>query len=550
MPSSKFTGEIVTKTVFISLALILFLNLTVYSQVTQAWLQSYNGPGNSSDGAGGMALDTAGNIYVTGNSNAAGNNADFVTIKYNPSGIVQWIQRYDYTGTADIANLIVVDKSGNVYVSGYSSGSNIDFATIKYNSSGVQQWVHRYNGTGNGDDYPTAMAIDSTGEVYVTGYSVGTGGNFDYVTIKYTASTSTPVWIKKYIGAANGIDQPYAITVDNSGNVYVTGGSIGTGSSSDYLTVKYNSSGLQQWEQRFNGSGNDYDNANSIAVDNSGNVFVTGSSKGTGTDGDCVTIKYNNSGTTQWIQRYNGFANLGDYGLKLITDNAGNVFVAGSTTWAGPGTDYLVIKYNDAGVQQWTQRYNGPANGDDFPRDIALDKFGNVYITGSSIGASNDIETVKYNSSGVQQWEVRYNGPANFIDISKSLVVDKSTNVYIAGDSYVSANNINIIVIKYSQPIGINTVSTEVPAVFSLQQNYPNPFNPSTNIQFDMLKGDYVSVKIYDMLGKEVENLVSEYKSAGSYVINYDAGKLQSGIYFYTMQTKDFKATKKMILVK
>lgn len=538
------------KTILTSLVLLLVLSTMGYSQVSQAWLQRYNGPGNGSDGAQSLALDTAGNIYVTGYSNAASNNTDYVTVKYNPAGIVQWIQRYDY-GASDIAQAIVVDKPGNVYVTGYSyDGASPDFATIKYNSSGVQQWVHRYNGTGNGADYPTAMTIDTAGEIYVTGYSIGTGGNFDYVTIKFTSSSSTPLWIKKYIGAANSTDQPYGITVDNSGNVYVTGGSIGAGTGFDYLTIKYNSLGLQQWEQRYNGPGNDYDASSSVAVDNSGNVYVAGSSVGSGTDRDCATIKYNSSGLMQWIQRYNGFANLGDYGGKLILDNTGNVYVSGSTTWAGPGTDYLTIKYSSAGVQEWMQRYNGPQNGDDFPTSMAVDKYGSVYVTGSSIGASNDIETIKYNSSGVQQWEQRYNGTANFIDLAKSIAVDKSGNVYITGYSDFVANNSDIITIKYTQPVGINTISSIVPSEFSLGQNYPNPFNPATNIQFDMLKGDFVTVKIFDVLGKEIENLIDEYKPAGSYMISYDAGQLKSGVYFYRMETKDFTETKKMILVK
>jgi uncharacterized delta-60 repeat protein len=538
------------KTIFTSLVLFFLLNTMAYSQVSQAWLQRYNGPGNSSDGAQSLALDTAGNIYVTGSSSAAPNNTDYVTIKYNPAGIVQWIQRYDF-GSSDIAQAVVVDKPGNVYVTGYSSsGANIDFATVKYNSSGVQQWVHRYNGTGNGADYPTAMTIDTAGEIYVTGYSIGTGGNFDYATIKFTPSNSVPIWIKKYIGASNSTDQPYDIAVDNSGNVYVTGGSIGTGSGRDYLTIKYNSSGLQQWEQRYNGPGNDYDESFSVSVDNSGNVYVLGNSVGSGTGRDCVTIKYNSSGLMQWIQRYNGFANQGDYGSELSLDNAGNVYVCGSTTWNGPGTDYLTIKYSSAGVQEWTQRYNGPQNGDEFSTSMDVDKYGSVYITGSSFGASNDIETIKYNSSGVQQWEQRYNGTANFIDLATSIAVDKSGNVYITGYSDFVVNNSDLITIKYTQPVGINTISSIVPSEFALGQNYPNPFNPATNIQFDMLKGDFVTVKIYDMLGKEIENLIDEYKPAGSYMISYDAGKLNSGVYFYRMETKNFTATKKMILVK
>lgn len=542
--------KIVMKTLLTSLAVILFFNVTGYSQVTQAWLQRYNGPGNGFDAASSLVLDTAGNIYVIGTSSGFTSGKDITTIKYNPAGTVQWLQRYD-AGSDDEGDKIAVDKAGNVYVTGNSSnGTNYDYVTIKYNSMGVQQWLHRYNGPGNGDDYPTAMMVDTAGEVYVTGYSVGVGGNFDYLTLKYPSSGSLPLWNKRYNGTGSGTDQAYSVAVDNSGNVYVTGVSYGSGTGNDYYTIKYNSFGIFLWEQRYNGTGNGNDYAQKIILDDAGNVYVTGFSAGSGSGNDCVTIKYNNSGVIQWTQRYNAPANSNDYGSYMALDAVNNLYVAGNSTGIGTSDDNILIKYSSGGIQQWVQRYNGPQNGDEFTTSMTIDKFGNIYVTGSSIGASNDFVTIKYNSAGILQWEQRYNGPGNFIDVSNSIAVDKTGNVYIAGDSYGSGNNDDFVTIKYTQPVGINTISNEVPSKYLLSQNYPNPFNPATNIRFDMKKGDFVSIKVFDMLGKEIENLVSEYKDAGSYEINFDASKLQSGVYFYKMETLNFIETKKMILVK
>ena len=154
------------------------------------------------------------------------------------------VARYNGPGNAgDTAWAVAVDASGNVYVTGASvgSGTGKDYATIKYNSSGIQQWVARYNGPGNSDDVATAIAVDGSGNVYVTGYSTGSSSGFDYATIKYNSS-GTQQWVDRYNGPGNGNDEivsPGAIAIDGSGNAYVTGESTNLNGDYDYATIKY-----------------------------------------------------------------------------------------------------------------------------------------------------------------------------------------------------------------------------------------------------------------------------------------------------------------------
>ena len=89
-----------------------------------------------------------------------------------------------------------------------------------------------------------------------------------------------------------------------------------------------------------------------------------------------------------------------------------------------------------------------------------------------------------------------------------------------------------------------------IPQQFKLSQNYPNPFNPSTRISFSIPRSGFVTLKVYDMLGSEVQTIVSEQLSAGEYVSEFDGVKLSSGTYFYRIQVGDFVETKKMILIK
>ena len=96
----------------------------------------------------------------------------------------------------------------------------------------------------------------------------------------------------------------------------------------------------------------------------------------------------------------------------------------------------------------------------------------------------------------------------------------------------------------------VGSTSLTFPKVYSLSQNYPNPFNPSTIIKYDVAKESFVSLKIYDMLGREVKTLVNEDKPAGSYEIKFNASNLSSGIYFYRIKAGEFVQSKKMILLK
>jgi len=153
---------------------------------TQAWIAYYNGPGNAVDQAKAIAVDNSGNVYVTGRSNGGpSTDFDYATVKYNSAGQQEWAARYNGPDNGeDHAQGIAVDRSGNVYITGASVG---EYATIKYDSTGQEQWVARY-GSQNGASEATALAIDSFDNVYVTGWSAGPDGSADYTTIKYNSA--------------------------------------------------------------------------------------------------------------------------------------------------------------------------------------------------------------------------------------------------------------------------------------------------------------------------------------------------------------------------
>lgn len=532
--------------------IILCSTVISFGQVAQQWASRYAGTGNGADDGFSVTIDLSGNVYVTGASWGGSSGYDYATVKYNSSGVQQWA--VSYNGPANLrdeANSIAVDNSGNVYVTGRSegSGSGYDCATVKYNSSGVQQWASRYNGPGNAADWGKMVGVDNLGNVFVTGYGYGSGTTEDFHTIKYNSS-GVQQWVERYNGPGNMFDEANFLYLDGAGFIYVTGNSYGSGTGYDYATIKYNSAGTQQWLMRYTSAGSNDDNSSCVKTDASGNVYVTGKSF-VGTSYNYATIKYNSSGAQQWAATYNSPGNGTDEPRSLAVDGSGNVFVTGSST-SSSGYDYLTVKYNSSGAEQWTQRYNGAGNSVDIATSMVLDAAGNVYVTGAVTIAPNnfDYATLKYNTSGVQQWIQTYNGPGSGDDISYSIAIDFSNNVYVAGSSLGSGTDNDYAVIKYAQFVGISSISGEVPHKFSLSQNYPNPFNPETKIKFAVPKSGFVNISVYDILGRKIESLVNENLNPGTYEVNWNATEYPSGIYYYKLTAGEYSETRKMILLK
>ncbi|MCB0725977.1 MAG: SBBP repeat-containing protein [Ignavibacteriae bacterium] len=544
------------------IVIVFMLNLNLIclqAQVNQEWAVYYDGS-KSFDEPSGMLVDASGNIYVTGTSNGI-NYQDYLTIKYNNSGATQWIQRYNGPGNNDdVPEAIALDGSGNVYVTGGSTQSNsrMEFNTIKYSSSGVQLWLNTFGGTDISlGDYATSIAVYGSGIVYITGTTYNTGTSFDITTIKYN-SLGTQQWVQNKNGPDNIDDMPSALVTDNAGNIYVTGYiSNGFNNFYDYSTTKYNSNGDELWSQYYNGTFDGWDQGVAIAVDNTGNSYVTGASRGVGSDYDIVTIKYSPAGAPLWIKRYDGYFGW-EAGNSILVDDSSNVYVSGGSAGVSTGNDFVTIKYNSVGGRIWVRRYNGPANGNDITYSMTKDSLNNIYVTGSSEGEGTmkDIVTIKYSSSGDELWNVRFNGSSNRDDVPVAVRLDRNNNVIVSGKSYSDSTENDYVTIKYSQTVGISTISNQVPVRTDLAQNYPNPFNPTTNLEFGISELGFVSLKIYNALGNEVATIVNERLAPGRYKYQFSAFnyQLSSGIYYYRLSATggsgNFSEVRKMILLK
>ncbi|MBN2020829.1 MAG: SBBP repeat-containing protein [Sedimentisphaerales bacterium] len=438
--------------------LMLTITTSVYGN---AWVARYNGPGSADDDVVAIALDGSNNVFVAGSTFSNDSSYDYTTVKYDPNGNLLWEMRYNGPDNrSDFAKAMAIDGSGNVYVTGgsLSDSNGMDYATVKYDPCGIQLWASRYNYTDNDFDQASDITVDNSGNVYVTGGSFSYVNGQDYATVKYNSS-GTQLWASRYDGTAHLWDMATAIGIDGSGNVYVTGMSNDGNYVNDYATVRYwTSDGSQHWVQRYNGPGDSDDSAYDLVVDSSGSVYVTGCSFGA-TSYDYATIKYNSSGTQLWTPaaRYNGPSDGYDEARAIALDTSGNVYVTGYCWDESTSTDYETIKYDSGGTQLWEARYNGPGNSNDDAWSLAVDGSGNVYVTGGSYAndiISDDYATVKYNSSGVEQWSARYNGRGHNNDVAVDIVLDASGNVYVTGKSVGPGTGADFLTIKNPNEVG------------------------------------------------------------------------------------------------
>jgi hypothetical protein len=375
----------------------------------------------------------------------------------------QWVRFYDDRPiTQNSANSIVADELGNVYVTGSgfqlssTNGWVGDYVTIKYNPSGTEEWVVRYDGS-NGMDQSLAIAMDKSGNIYVTGYSEGNGTKTDIATIKYNRA-GVQQWVARFNGPGNDKDQAYSIKTDQYDNVYVVGYSVTTSSSTpDYVTIKYNSSGVQQWVRYHNGTSNGADLAFAMVVDTAtSDVYITGSTAFdySGASGeDYTTVKYNSAGDLQWVRDYKGPGQTQDEGKVIAIDRQGNVFVSGFSVAFGSDTfGCVTIKYDPLGNVKWIAHYSGPSHVMAQPSAIVADNFGNIYITGFAINDANGVDclTIKYDSAGIQQWVQLYNNMPNGRDDGNAIALDDDGNVYVVGISADPNTYNDYVTIKYS----------------------------------------------------------------------------------------------------
>lgn len=350
------------------------------------WLQQLFNVNNRKAFTTATTTDAQGNYYIAGSTyiNAI-NGQDLTVIKYNSSMVQQWVRHYNGPGifgnNYDIASGIVVDNVGNVFVTGASMGAMaalVDYVVIKYSSAGTQQWVARYNGA-NGMDIPTDIVLDNNGNPIVTGSSASSAANtnLDATTVKYNAATGAQLMVQKQINAGIGQDKVLAETRDNAGNIYVTGGVTFNGIDYDVQTIKYDANLNPVWVKTYDGYGKT-DLGNDIAIDNNGNVVVTGYATKSNLTKELLVLSYNSNGNLNWKSlKQSKIDNSNCEGTKIKIKSSSEIFVGGNYT-ENNNSNMAILRFNNLGENNLEKTYNGVNNLNDRLLDIMID--GNFII--------------------------------------------------------------------------------------------------------------------------------------------------------------------------
>jgi hypothetical protein len=472
-------GKTISVQLVFALALLLFTNLNSKAQVTTVFEEwnTTSGTQNNfqrtiirSKIMGGTTY-----YYVCGSTLNASGNYDILIQKKNAAGNVIWSQIYNGVGNSnDYGYDLQVSNAGSVYVCGSYYKNSIDSNNaiiLKYNASGIQQWTYTFNGTGSRQDAFSALQVGVNAIVGVGTTYKGNTTKYDML-ISRIDTSGNQVWTQTwdYINMDDG-----AVNLWNSGTkLFIAGGAQSGTTTYKYAVLNIKASdGSILGSATYGGSAFGIDRIADIQTDNRGNFYVTGSVINTGTLYDIKTIKLDSALTILWSASYDGGNNLNDFGSGLTVDSAGNVIVCGTSSSLLSGNDYVVVKYNKNGTQDWVTDFDGGINANDSATAIVVRDTNHIYVTGYSYDSAStkDYYTLKYNGNGILQWQIGFNTWGNGSDVATAIAIDSVGGVIVSGQSDVRGVR-SYTTVKYVE-IGVITPPDPVfsSSAYSFEEN-------------------------------------------------------------------------------
>ncbi|MCA9291199.1 MAG: hypothetical protein KDA25_08720 [Phycisphaerales bacterium] len=438
----------------------------------ELWVVDYNGPASEQDSAN-VLLDAGdGAVIVVGESAQSGFDTDIFAAKYAADGSLLWFNAWDSpTLGNDYGAAAALDASGNLHVAGYYYGgpAGITIAVLKYDPAGALLWWRNYWLTsGNASHIANAIAVDDTGHVYIAGYSSIAGTNGNTLLLKYDADGDL-IWTRHYNGPANSWDQGRLLALDGAGNAIMAGRTVVSAPSNDDIGIwKYAPNGDLLWFRTFGPAVSTWDAASGIAIGPDDSVHLAGWGRpgGNGTELDAVILKYDADGTLEWESWYAGAAAGEDQFHAMTVDDAGNTYATGASFVDDYSRQFLTVKVDASGVQQWVRLFGEPIDASDEATQLVIDDAGNVLVGGSSshlIGAAagdggpptdEGFRFVSYAPDGTERYESFHTlGGGHYLS---AVVALPDGEIVATGGYYTKATQSDYFVAKWTELVDCN----------------------------------------------------------------------------------------------
>jgi hypothetical protein len=414
------------------------------------WSQIYKDTTQESQRPHAVALDSRGNVFVTGEAEF-GQGLAFYTAKYDAlDGHLIWERMLSGSGTQEfVANDIAVDSAGDCVVTGYRNvASSIDYCTMKYHgTNGTNFWpgARIYNGPNDGQDTAVKVVCDTAGNVIVTGYSVGNNINgstgFDFATIKYASADGSQLAIDRYTASQSNLDDvPAGLAVDSANNIFVVGTAATAPGEHRFYIRKLKSSDLTKlWDISPIDTG-DEGGATAVAIDSNDSVVATGMYVDASSHFGYFTAKYDTNGVLVWktnnppvSESTFGTPRPGPTGVAIGPDN--NPVITGKLLNAAGQYVIRNVKYTSGGFfggefSFWdkTSIDTGLGFGDSGARAIVADGSSNTIIVGETDNsdANADLYIAKYDAlTGDRVYGIAFSGGFGTDDKGTGIAVDQ-----------------------------------------------------------------------------------------------------------------------------
>jgi uncharacterized delta-60 repeat protein len=361
-----------------------FMVISLSSGGTERWRYRFNGSMDRADEATSIVYGANGHIYAGGfMDNTLMQGKFFFIASFTPAGTYEW----SYWGILDEesqANSIAYGQDGNIYGAGFGNFQlqPPDWMVLSVNDSGDENWVNVYDGSANSSDIAHSIVCGADSNLYIAGSLRDTTSSNDFIVLSL-APDSAFRWLYSYNGPANSYDCGMAVTYGADDNIYAAGYSNNSDGNEDIAVVSVTSGGTERWVYCYDGGAGE--EARSIVYGDDGNIYVAGYSEDSLTlCYDFVVISLTSGGAENWVHRYDGPGNDYDEAYSLVFGADGNIYAAGYSSDSLTYEDFTVICLTPAGTEAWVYRYDGPGNTSDCALSIDYGADGNLYAAGRS----------------------------------------------------------------------------------------------------------------------------------------------------------------------